>query len=511
MRRQSVLGFTQLLGRRHSSMQLADRRASADAPASAAAVRRGTGLRRAISIRWGRLKKEAADESASGSSDEGASGRDSDDTLTARDKANPPDAFAGTAPASASTSASDRGSPLASDQGSQATSTAAPTVRSSTSVRLLAGFGDDHGGSARKSSIDGSGRAKRPATHSEHVGWTHSRLSLIPQPTAAERARMDAWAADGDEFLPDEYDLSGVHFELVCTPARFQVARGVSDTAYGGIPTPRSQASPAASRRADGSGSKCTTPGSRVSSTPTSASTVVDDDALSAEQYRRVFVSSAHKLRWPCQGRDMSSIVHVRRIMAKANERYAAAAGRQLLDAGLEPYQLAAADMCGYGDVELMLIGQLRGGIMLPAEAPCRATPQHSDEAPHNAPVRVAAAPGPENGDLEAAQYPARVRSIGCIQRLRHVTQTQTQDSQGQEQDAADAGEPVYGPGALWTGPGDLVSLDPAAQGSAPQGPVRSGGILEGGGRVVAAYQPYRRQRWRRSARRSAFVAVAQL
>ncbi|KAJ1772354.1 hypothetical protein LPJ74_001619 [Coemansia sp. RSA 1843] len=131
------------------------------------------------------------------------------------------------------------------------------------------------------------------------------RLFHPPPLTAAEQKRMDAWAADDDEFSTDEYDLTGAYFEL---PAIDVLAAELRTTA----------------RKGD-EGTK----GSRLSST----STVVDDGALSPELSKRLFVASARKLQWPGnKRREMAALLHIRNTMARANEHYVVASGGRRLD-----------------------------------------------------------------------------------------------------------------------------------------------------------------------------------
>ncbi|KAJ2848237.1 hypothetical protein GGI22_005774, partial [Coemansia erecta] len=130
------------------------------------------------------------------------------------------------------------------------------------------------------------------------------RLFHPPPLTETEQKRMDAWAADNDEFSTDEYDLTGVYFEL---PAIDMLA-----------------AEPRTATHKSTEGAKC----SRLSST----STVVDDGALSPELSKRLFVASARKLQWSGNGkRGMATLLHIRNAMARANEHYVVASGGRRL------------------------------------------------------------------------------------------------------------------------------------------------------------------------------------
>ncbi|KAJ1728628.1 hypothetical protein LPJ61_003930, partial [Coemansia biformis] len=325
-------------------------------------------------------------------------------------------------------------------------------------------------------------------------------------PNETERARMDAWVEDDDEFSPGDYDLSGTYFELASASTCCAASAGVSDTAYGGIPWPENQASPTLRELRAREGGQCTTPKSRVSST----STVVDDSALSPEQYRRIVMSSARKLQWQCRRREMSSIVHVRNIMAKASERYVETSGGRPLDAPLEPGRLVA-DICAYGGTAPAIAHQQRDGIMPAAAAATQLAPvsplqgDSAELAYAQPPSECADADAATTTDADAEAgglFPARIRSMECLPLLLHLAKrsSPTADEmrvRTQKRAAiADGSEPVYD-GEHWPSTGDLVSLDPA-------GPARSarGGGSSGSPRT--AYRPYRRRRRHRGGRRSA-------
>ncbi|KAJ2159242.1 hypothetical protein GGF46_003172 [Coemansia sp. RSA 552] len=152
-----------------------------------------------------------------------------------------------------------------------------------------------------------------------------SRLSLTPQPTATEQAKMDAWTADDDDFSAADYDLSGAHFELPLTPTSLLASPGADQTAYSGITRVRGQKLKQLGQ--------CMTPGSRLSST----STAVEENGLSPDQYKRIYISSARKLQWQGPGRGMACVVHIRSIMAKANECYVVVSGGRRLEAPHPP------------------------------------------------------------------------------------------------------------------------------------------------------------------------------
>ncbi|KAJ2879538.1 hypothetical protein H4R27_005248 [Coemansia aciculifera] len=164
-----------------------------------------------------------------------------------------------------------------------------------------------------------SGEAQRPHTAHRKLSGALGKLLLTPPPpSAAEQAKMDAWTADDDEFSASEYDLSGTYFELMPTTKR-AVTDGANSVLVSG------------SGRRKHSGTECTTPESRLSST----STVVDEGAvaLGPEQYKRIFVSSARKLQLQCGRRGMSCVVHIKTMMTKASEHYVVVSGGRNLDA----------------------------------------------------------------------------------------------------------------------------------------------------------------------------------
>ncbi|KAJ2449638.1 hypothetical protein EV183_004780 [Coemansia sp. RSA 2336] len=276
------------------------------------------------------------------------------------------------------------------------------------------------------------------------------KLSLTPQPTAAEQARMDAWTADDDEFSATDYDLSGVFFELPPTAPASLALPGADASAYSGISKSAKPEPPEIKL----GGSTCGTPGSRLSST----STVVEECTLSPDQYRRIYNSSANKLHWPGKGRDMSCMLHIKNIMAKASECFVVVSGGRHLDTS----KMARGVLAGLYDSELMpyrLLG-----------------------------AAAAAADGP---------YPERSRSVACLQQLllqqrpkQHSASAKLparrrslDDAQMVRAEAAER-ELLYDSELLGKNAGDLV--DPAYAAG-------SGGDM----------QAYRRFRHRKAGRRS--------
>ncbi|KAJ2774162.1 hypothetical protein IWQ57_000954 [Coemansia nantahalensis] len=333
-------------------------------------------------------------------------------------------------------------------------------IGTETVQRLLTSLGHISSGGGDADGSQGCAEAP-PGQSARRSMQSHGRLSLVPHPSEVERARMDAWVDDDDEFLPGDYDLSGAYYVLALKAA----SAGVSDTAYGGVPQPEPQAPPRQQPQPQQrqqqeptlmqDGSKCRTPDSRMSSTSTS--TVVEGGALDPEQCRQIFLSSARKLRWSGRRREMSAVIHIRNTMVRANEQFAAASGGRLLDPWREARRLAA-DMCVYGGTAPAIERQQRDGIMVPEAA---------------APERPAVSKPAHAG----GQFPARTRSIECLPQLLRMAR-QAADKRD------DGSEPVYD-SAHWAGAGDLVPLD-------------------AGGRERAAYRPYPR---RRGSRRSSACA----
>ncbi|KAJ2800301.1 hypothetical protein H4R20_004114 [Coemansia guatemalensis] len=294
---------------------------------------------------------------------------------------------------------------------------------------------------------------------------TLGKLTMTPQPSAAEQARMDAWSADGDDFLVGDYDLSGANFELPRAPASLNAYLGADRCAYDGVPLTAKPPSP-------GPPAECATPASRLSST----STVVEENALSPDQYKRIYSSSARKLQCPPGRRSISCIVHIRSIMAKANERHVVVTGGRALDTRLLPCD-ALADFYIHA-AEPVVMRQP------PHTAAPRSTTLHR---PATSPVAY---------ELSDTLLPVRSRSVGCMQQLA-VRQPASPPSP-----PTDA-EPLYNADLLGTDAGDLVSLEPV------------GGLHKLPGSealdVLPVYRPMRRRRAGRRAAvrlRSAFVTA---
>ncbi|KAJ1800240.1 hypothetical protein LPJ59_001240 [Coemansia sp. RSA 2399] len=172
-------------------------------------------------------------------------------------------------------------------------------------VRMLPGAGDSSRDEEPKHRLRIKAHSRtQQEMRKKRSGNGLGRLFHPPPLTETEQKRMDAWAADNDEFSTDEYDLTGVYFEL---PATDMLA-----------------AEPRTVTRKSNEGAKS----SRVSST----STVVDDGALSPELSKRLFVASARKLQWSSSGkRGMATLLHIRNAMARANEHYVVASGGRRL------------------------------------------------------------------------------------------------------------------------------------------------------------------------------------
>ncbi|KAJ2482535.1 hypothetical protein IWW56_001051 [Coemansia sp. RSA 2131] len=278
---------------------------------------------------------------------------------------------------------------------------------------------------------------------------TLSKLSLAPQPTPAEQARMDAWTADDDDFSADEYDLSGVYFELPSTPS--QLLPNVNTATSSG--TAAKLTSPALPDKAE-QNSTCATPGSRLSST----STVVEECTLSPEQYQWMYRCSAHKMQWPGRGRGMSSMIHVKNIMAKASECYVVVSGGRRLDVGPKPRDMFS-------------------GMYLHDSAP------------------------PAGDLLGGGPYPVRSRSVACMQQLLRRPQPDLPGAVPPRRRSLDDSrlgmavptvasgydilynaDLLYNVDLLGASTGDLVSLAPACV----SGDYNS---------TVPVYRPYRRRR----------------
>ncbi|KAJ1792988.1 hypothetical protein LPJ67_001394 [Coemansia sp. RSA 1938] len=307
------------------------------------------------------------------------------------------------------------------------------TIRS-TLLNLSAGY-NHHVESAPKKTTVRFGK-KRSA-------GTLSKLSLTPQPTQAEQARMDAWTADDDDYSADEYDLSGVYFELPSTPTQLLPSANTATSSGSTV----KQTSPALSDKAT-QNNTCATPGSRLSST----STVVDECTLSPEQYQRMYRCSAHKMQWPGRGRAMSSMIHVKSIMAKASECYVVVSGGRRLDVGPKPRDVFS-------------------GMYLHDNAP-------------------------PAGNLLGGPYPVRSRSVACMQQLLQrpgVVPPRRRSLDGSLLDMAAPtvasgydvlynADLLYNVDLLGASSGDLVSLAPAC-------------VSGDYNNTVPVYRPYRRRR----------------
>ncbi|KAJ2079912.1 hypothetical protein H4R24_003441 [Coemansia sp. RSA 988] len=279
---------------------------------------------------------------------------------------------------------------------------------------LLAGIG-------RGSDSESDDEPSREQTTTARTGRRRSsgtlgKLTMTPQPSAVEQARMDAWSADGDDFLVKDYDLSGANFEMPCAPASLNAYMGADRCAYAGVPLTAKPPSPV----------ECATPASRLSST----STVVEENALSPDQYKRIYSSSARKLQGSPSRRGISCIVHIRSIMAKANERHVVVTGGRALGSRLLPCD-ALADFYAHA-AEPVVVRQFS-----PVAAP-RSVALH---CPATLPVDY---------ELSGTPPSARPQSVGSMQQL--VVRQPAAPS-------ADA-ELLYNADLLGPDAGDLVSLD---------------------------------------------------
>ncbi|KAJ1944495.1 hypothetical protein GGF37_002165 [Kickxella alabastrina] len=212
------------------------------------------------------------------------------------------------------------------------------------------------------------------------------RVALAPsQMKEIEQRKMDAWAADGDEFSAYEYDLSGAYFEL---PTMHITAASVST---------QSKLSVAATARR--SGTECGIPGSRLSST----STFVDESVLSLEQCKRVYVSSMRKLRWQGSGgrrQGIRGMLHIKNTMAKANEQYVMVSNGQCLDA----YQVTR-DMLS----EFYILGSSSRDTYVPLQQP------------GSLPLSLDRAAAQSTNDGSSSGYPARARSMASMRQHQHL------------------------------------------------------------------------------------------
>ncbi|KAJ2003705.1 hypothetical protein GGI04_002868 [Coemansia thaxteri] len=169
------------------------------------------------------------------------------------------------------------------------------------------------------------------------------RLMLAPPPpSAAEQARLDAWAADGDEFSARDYDLTGLCFELAPPPP------------------------PVADAGAGAGAALC----------------------------RRVFAASARKLQRPHACRGMASVVLIRATMVKASAHYAAASGGRRLDAP----RVARDALCELGAATRAVVRVPGAAVEAPLSSPPPRSP--SAEIADAALAECAALPDFGAGDL---------------------------------------------------------------------------------------------------------------
>ncbi|KAJ2602354.1 hypothetical protein H4R99_002713 [Coemansia sp. RSA 1722] len=228
-----------------------------------------------------------------------------------------------------------------------------------------------------------------------------------------EKRKMDAWTEDDDEFSVDEYDLSGVYFELPTIDAK-----GVSFSKSGAA---RGQADAESvvngcDVSSKGPAADCVGRGSRLSST----STVVDECELSAEQYKRVYVSSMRKLQWHSGRRyRMNSVLLIKNAMLRANENYVVVSGGRKLDA----HQLSREMLSGF-----YMLGGSGGDGGRSANGSSRSL--FSAERRVYSPVSLLSSPSSlplghlgrraRNGSV----YPARTRSMDgiCQEQVQHAS-----------------------------------------------------------------------------------------
>ncbi|KAJ1949607.1 hypothetical protein FBU59_001068 [Linderina macrospora] len=159
-----------------------------------------------------------------------------------------------------------------------------------------------------------------------------SGILAPPPPSAHEQQKMDAWAADDDDVSNYEYDVSGAFFDMPSLPKvagrdvgdRYALAAKVS----GNRGSAKQQEQYPWHRRGRGRSSEGSSTASRLSS----SSTVIESDELTAEQYKRIFVASARKLRWQKPRRGILGLMHIRNTMAHANAQFMECMGGERLD-----------------------------------------------------------------------------------------------------------------------------------------------------------------------------------
>ncbi|KAJ2726901.1 hypothetical protein GGI07_000229 [Coemansia sp. Benny D115] len=182
---------------------------------------------------------------------------------------------------------------------------------------------------ARLSLNLGIGHNNNDHSHCNSSSSSRRRLSLrrspsstTAQPKSAEQRKMEAWAADDDDFSIYDYDLTGAYFEL----PKFASAKPAMSLPVASSKAASQKATAAASAAASGSPST----GSRLSST----STIVEDYTLNSEQCKHIYMLSMRKLQWQ-GGRllGMRGVLHIKNAMAKASEHYVVVSGGRCLDA----------------------------------------------------------------------------------------------------------------------------------------------------------------------------------
>ncbi|KAJ2397951.1 hypothetical protein GGI05_000368 [Coemansia sp. RSA 2603] len=210
----------------------------------------------------------------------------------------------------------------------------------------------------------------------------------------AEKRKIAAWNDDDDEFSAYEYDLSGAYFELpvisskgVKFPACNELSKNLATAS-----TARSTLGSSATRSTKTS--EYNSRGSRLSS----ASTVCEENVLSADQCKRVYVSSMRKLQLQSRRRHgMRSVLHIKNAMTKANKNYAAVSG----GCGLDAYQLSFEMIAEF----YMLGGGSSSRNELTTARRARSSSAFCSPSPASAPRRL----------LGRSDYPIRSRSMDSL------------------------------------------------------------------------------------------------
>ncbi|KAJ1993372.1 hypothetical protein GGI25_001941 [Coemansia spiralis] len=306
------------------------------------------------------------------------------------------------------------------------------------------------------------------------------RLFSPPPPSAIEQAKMDAWAADNDEFSAEEYDLSGVYFELPSPEVLGAEAAAASRKYKASLDTGKSiLATPVINTAQVDDQNVCVPKGSRLSST----STVVEESALSPQQYKRVYVSSVRKLQWQSSGRGMACILHIKNTMTKANENYVVVSGGRNLDA----YNVSRdkiAELYVHGGYSPLNSHQYQEGTVLSQASRRRgmAFSSVTGTSVHARSDTTSTASAAATVTAAAVAYPERIRSASGANQalLRTLRDGQSSHSHTKQQQLtltdsiADAAPAVVermtsskkGPASDCEldgfGKGDLVSLSPA-------------------------------------------------